>query len=96
VEVRRGDVLVVEASGKWTGNRRRPQDTWFGPEGLKGGNGLLQGRVGQGEAFAIGAGREIRVQDDGMLMMRMNDTEYEDNAGYVTVKIRFTRTGDRR
>ncbi len=50
--------------------------------------GALVGRVGNGQAFAIGSGPQpIAMPDNGRLYLGVNDSEVKDNAGGFRVQI---------
>jgi hypothetical protein len=80
-EVKKGDNLFITAEGQWSHGTGL-----HGPEGK--GLGFLEGRVGEkGTPFVIGAGVRYSVLQDGILYMQCHDTEYDNNAGEVTVTL---------
>jgi aspartyl protease family protein len=82
--VKKGDVLEVTASGKWTPNVKVP-NAMYGPEGTANG-AYLQGKIGD-KLYRINAGLTITAEADGILSMRMEDSIRSDNGGFVTVTI---------
>lgn len=54
--------------------------------------GALVGRVGNGQVFAIGDQRQVRMPDSGQLFLGINDDHVGDNAGEFRVEIQRVRT----
>ena len=84
VAVRKGDVLVISAAGKWM-HGKDPKRQECGPGGV-GDYGYLEGRIGE-KKFRINEGITITSESDGILSLRMYDTLRTDNSGFVTVTI---------
>jgi len=82
--VRKGEVLEIAARGSWTSNVKVPSAS-YGPEGTANGS-YLQGKIAD-KIYRINAGTTIKVESDGMLSMRMEDSIRSDNGGFVTVTI---------
>ncbi len=82
--VRKGEVLEITASGSWTPNVKVP-NTMYGPQGFANG-AYLQGKIGD-KVYRINTGITIKVESDGVLSMRMEDSIRSDNGGFVTVTI---------
>ncbi len=55
-------------------------------------SGALIGRVGNGQVFAIGDQRQVRMPDNGQLFLGINDDHVGDNAGEFRVEIQRGRT----
>ena len=51
------------------------------------GVGALIGRIGNGKAFAIGAGATVSMPAAGRLFIGVNDSELSDNSGTYMVTI---------
>jgi aspartyl protease family protein len=81
--VKKGEVLVISASGTWKHGNQKHQDT--GPGGFRN-DGYLEGRIG-GRVFRINEGVTTFVEGDGVLSMRMNDANRTDNSGIIAVTI---------
>ena len=81
----------MAARGKWTYNRNKNMTA--GPEGAPkedGGKGTwahLEGRIGDGPAFKIGASASFVADADGVLEMEMNDPFHNDNEGSIEVVV---------
>jgi len=97
VDVRRGDVIHFRASGN-VALSQNPGD--FGTpaganDGRMAGNsplrgvtgGLLIGRVGNGQPFAIGAESDITIPANGRLYLGVNDDDVRDNSGNFIVEM---------
>lgn len=54
--------------------------------------GALVGRIGNGQVFAIGDQRQVRMPDSGQLFLGINDDHVGDNAGEFRVEIQRGRT----
>ncbi|MCL2646947.1 MAG: hypothetical protein FWD61_08065 [Phycisphaerales bacterium] len=101
VEVKKGQVVTVAATGRWSMNSR-DKTRESGPDGLplptrdrvEGPFGMLVGKIGNGQPFVVGANKEFIVQEDGMLYFGPNDRGVGDNEGElkVTVKVQTLRT----
>ena len=87
----KGERLIIRPSGSWSNGGANPQQT--GPEGFRtipSEHGLplasLIGRIG-GVVFDIGGGYDGIVPDTGQLDLRMNDNDYTDNFGGLSVTV---------
>ena len=56
--------------------------------------GTLIGRVGEdeGDVFSVGRWGVLTSQSEGALYLAMNDNNYGDNAGFITVQIMVKRS----
>ncbi|HUM37662.1 MAG TPA: hypothetical protein PLQ85_12395 [Anaerolineae bacterium] len=94
-----GDRVYIRARGTWL----YTPGEYHGPEGhakyrapntypipaIPG--GILLGRIGDaGQPFAVGRGRTVVADREGLLYLRINDDILSDNAGYVEVEITVT------
>ena len=93
--LRKGDEIAITAEGVWTAHMGRGQGSVAGADGpardvMTGERiGYLEGRIGDGPAFEIGAWDRFTTSSDGMLQLQMHDDDRSDNAGRVTVTIRI-------
>jgi len=94
LDVKKGQVLEITATGTWSVNKNI-RDCTSGPEGTnrKGNSvvevatGMLIGKVGNGEPFAVGASKEFTAEQDGALYLGINEKDnlLGDNSGYLKV-----------
>ncbi len=99
VQVTPGDqITIVQVNGEWTYWEAGPErfdangDVREGPqEGSElpsASLGSLIGRIGEdGEPFLVERWRTFTATAEGTLYLAMNDGDYNDNAGYITVMI---------
>jgi hypothetical protein len=91
------EVTVIQAGGSWS---RGPDDQWVDANGLSEAGlredgpmpdafgGQLIGRVGEQEdLLALGRWHTFESPASGPLYLAMNDSDYDDNDGYITVQI---------
>ncbi len=93
IQVKAGDRLKLQASGEislgfFAGSG--------GPDGIEGyeiyrkvsalRHGALIGRVGDGDWFLVGSGKELVTQTDGILYLEVNDSDPSNNQGKFTVQ----------
>jgi hypothetical protein len=105
VQVQPGDrVTVVQVDGTWThwgpgeelydangyANLGVQDDTTL-PSAI---TGALIGRIGEedGHVFSVGRWSVLTAPAEGTLYLAMNDNNYEDNAGFITVQIVVERS----
>jgi hypothetical protein len=86
LRVEKGDLLVVEATGKVN------VGTWYGevgPEGVHNAHhaGRLDLKIGAAEVIAAGEHAFFVVKEGGELTLRVNDWKYEDNSGSYSVVV---------
>ena len=103
IDVRRGDVLEITASG--TVEMSGPSDAAT-PEGSKTGRrapdaplpqqlaGALVMRIGDSQPILIGASRTVRAPNDGRAYFTVNDDYLGDNSGEFRVNVRIVRRGE--
>ena len=96
LDVRQGDDIQVSAEGLWTPLPGRGQSTAVDAEGLTlkatGETiGYLEGRIGDGEPFKIGADLRFTAETSGPLLLRMHDENRTDNLGALDVDIRILK-----
>lgn len=101
VELHRGDMVVIGASGKWTFNVHDSRSQ-CGPDGVGGGSpaqgsliGILRGQKDDG-AIEIGSSRQFSVPADGMLELGMRGhapigSGLNDGAMEVQIKVTSQR-----
>jgi hypothetical protein len=99
VQATPGDQLtIIQVNGEWTYWEAGPErfdangNVKEGPqEGSKlpsASLGSLIGRIGEdGDPFLVGRWRTFTAPAEGALYLAMNDGDYDDNAGYITVMI---------
>jgi len=93
IEVKTGDTVTLEASGRWTVFFGGGQNYICGPEGRIFSEGddpagdLICRMEGQQEHYSVGDAHTFTAQDDGMLMFRINDGSPHNNWGAATVTI---------
>jgi curli biogenesis system outer membrane secretion channel CsgG len=95
VNVSTGQTVMIRASGQW--NHGEPGYGAYSPQGsgkmdngvpLPEANvGMLIGRIGHGQPFAIGADKTFTPTVSGMLQLCMNDWGFDNNTGSVNVRI---------
>jgi hypothetical protein len=103
VRVRKGDRLLVTATGTWCLGGQPPTAECGGPAGIRLANpvelplilnrakiGKLVGRIGNGPWFAVGKRARITAKRGGQLQLLFNDRPccFGDNSGSVTARIR--------
>ena len=99
IRVKSGQRIVVDAEETWSPDMR-DQIAWCGADGLykfpagqgyhmPGTNvGALIARIGDGEAFAVGARCDLICQREGVLFFAMNEhAERNNQAGKVVAQI---------
>jgi hypothetical protein len=93
VDVQKGCIYRITATGTWTTDFTKG-DAGCGPDGViesgdKAGQRwmYLEGCVGSGLPFAIGAQHIFEAQEDGPLKMEMRDWYYPDNGGALQVTV---------
>jgi hypothetical protein len=84
INVTKGQTVAVRATGKWSGDPKRPV---HGPEGNPSGGHYLQGRIGKGEPFKVGKFVQFVAAEDGELSFEIKDANQADNPGSVQVEI---------
>lgn len=97
VEVEPGQrVYVMQLGGSW---RYDPQAEWVDANGVDGlwekspipgiPHAALIGRIGEegGNDFDVGRWKIIKPKQTGHLFLRMNDDEFEDNEGIISVQV---------
>jgi hypothetical protein len=100
VQVQSGDrVTIIQVGGSWTNHE--PSEEPFDGNGNAGVGlhenaplpsaviGTLIGRVGEddGDIFSVGRWSVLTSSSEGILYLAMNDNDYGDNAGFITVQI---------
>jgi hypothetical protein len=84
IEVARGDIVLVLASGRI---RIGQVSGEVGPTGNSSGNGLLQIKIGVGAGQRAGDKAFIIADQGGPVKLRVADTRYDDNAGAFEVSV---------
>jgi len=104
VEVKKGQVVTVEASGVWFvayKDRGEAGAMKNGPDGQKSPHdahnviegapyGALIGKIGNGKPFVVGSSKEFTVQENGMFFLGPNDKKLDDNDRELEVKVTIT------
>ena len=93
--VQRGEALTVNATGEIRFGAGENDRATVGGSGQQvGGNpvpnattGTLIGRVGNGQAFAIGSQTRVQMPAAGQLFLGVNDTHLDDNDGSFQVRV---------
>ena len=87
--VRRGEVLLIEADGRWSIKKGDAAAT-TGPDGITWEGhaqlGMLLGRVNK-TTFPVGVKTKYVVPEDGDLLLGAKDTQHSDNEGALEVTI---------
>lgn len=93
INLKKGDVITLKASGKIT---LGPFAGTTGPEGIEGytmynyvsgfKQGSLLGKIGDGEWFLVGNGQTITCMESGKLQLVVNDNDPSNNSGYFNVE----------
>jgi hypothetical protein len=94
IEVKKGDMLEMTATGTWCLNVRARDEHTLGPDGLRRNGaispwtlyGSLVARIGP-RLYFVGRHLTIRAESDGLLEFRSNDFNPDDNDGALTVTI---------
>jgi hypothetical protein len=94
IEVKAGDTVTLEASGRWTVFFGGGQNYICGPEGrvFNEGDppaGDLICRINEGPHQSVGNTHTFTVEEDGTLMFRISDASPHDNWGTAKVTIRI-------
>jgi hypothetical protein len=92
--VRKGDVLILSATGTWVVNNAIPATATYGPDGRRPDGttevhaqwGLLMARIGT-HLYLVGSGATIAAPQDGLLELRVNDFNLTDNQGAINVSL---------
>ncbi len=84
IEVSRGDVILVLATGRV---RIGQVSGEVGPNGNSTGSGVLQIKVGVGAGQRAGEKAFIIAEQSGPVKLRVADTRYDDNAGTFEVSV---------
>jgi WD40 repeat protein len=90
IELQRGDVVLITATGRWNGGAGLGETDANGIDRKSGALrlGALAGRIGKdGERFTLGALHLLEAQESGALHLAMHDTQRFDNEGSLTVTI---------
>lgn len=85
MQLKKGEVLEISATGSWTTNMNAPKITYVGPAGTANG-AYLQGKIGD-KLYRINTALTLTAESDGPLTLRMEDSTRTDNSGFVTVTI---------
>jgi hypothetical protein len=95
IEVKKGQKISIEAEGEWCANTSEGAKATCTADGLmhpvlRKEVWYLEGRIGEGVAERLDTACEFVASEDGVLRLRMNDTDHSDNSGelYVTVSVR--------
>lgn len=104
IDLAKGDVVLIAASGRWSHGYEGSRRTAYGPAGYRKKDasalsaeanvGALLARVGRSRPVLAGAKATFIVTADGRLSLAMNDSEFSDNTGSVvaTIEVNQNRT----
>lgn len=85
IKVAPGDVLIAHEAGYKVVMGQYLGST--GADGFPSGAGALYMKVGVGAGFKMGASGSLLASQAGMVKLRVNDTQYNDNSGTYLVNL---------